>query len=109
MGIAGDVRRSEAAAQQVLESLIPKKQFGVALRILQSAILLAHRLAPTRWGVRVDPNNVMLKIGRVEVLQITPDGLHLVIVGKRAPVWARDRLYGSRDRPTQVYESIPGS
>lgn len=76
------VRRSEHAAKAVLDELAPSNLRGAVVRILADAIERANEAKPDCWGVRVNRDSLMLKVGRIEVIQVLPGALHCVVLSK---------------------------
>jgi hypothetical protein len=43
----------------------------MVLKVVAHSIRVAHRIAPSKWGLRLNPDSIMLKVGFVEVLQVS--------------------------------------
>lgn len=76
------IRRSSAAASEIVQQLVPKRYLGATLKALANSIHVAHRTSPEKWGLRLNQTSIMLKVGFVEVMQIGNGWFHeLVVVG----------------------------
>ena len=79
---------------------------------LGTSIEVVHQSGPRRWGVRLAPDSIMLKIGPHEVLQIHSQEwerpFHLIINKNSVPPELRSRpeLWFSEDRE---YYGNPGA
>jgi hypothetical protein len=73
------------------------------VRVLAEAVAEAHALAPDKWGVSMLDRFVRLNLGRVEILTIGHDVLHLLVYQSRVPDELRDLQHGDG------YASVPGS
>jgi hypothetical protein len=51
------------------------------LRMLGHSIEVADRADQSKWGIRINDNSIMLKVGFVEVLQVGRRGIHLLVKG----------------------------
>lgn len=73
--------------------LIPQGDWLSVFGAIASSIEFAHNLAPDRWGLRLGPDSLMLKVGSHEVLQIGPWHLpvHLIVDGQTVPKAVRTR------------------
>jgi predicted HNH restriction endonuclease len=67
-------RRSPRLAGDIFRRIVPEAFFLAVLKAVAYSIKLAHRAAPSKWGLRLNPKGIMLKVGFVEVLQIKIDG-----------------------------------
>jgi len=103
-----DLRRSVEGAGSVLLALLPKASRKAVLEIVADSIQQAHQLRPDRWGVRVSPGSFMLKVGRIEVIQILPAYFHVVLEARTVPQSART-LQGLEFSGAALYASVPGS
>jgi hypothetical protein len=91
-----DLRQSPAHAREVFERLLPRTDDRtVAVRILVDAIVLAHRGAPSGWGVTLKSNLIRLNVGSVESI-LLKTGMHKFIVdGESLSYELREQLSSS--------------
>lgn len=105
-----DRHRPESAAA-VLESLIrPADARSTILRLLADDVRHAHDLSPQCWGMTLTESMIRLNVGRIEVLAVFQDRLHLVFDGETAA----DSMIGSTgleaSPPSRsLYPSVDGS
>ncbi len=59
--------------------LIPKKEIPNILRLVGRSIDIANRIAPDKWGIRINRENLMLKVRFVEVLQVGSGWFHFLL------------------------------
>jgi 5-methylcytosine-specific restriction protein A len=64
------VRRSSGAAAEIVQQLIPPKYSTKVLTALAHSVRLADQEAPSKWGLRLNRDSIMLKVGFVEMLQL---------------------------------------
>jgi hypothetical protein len=83
---------------RVCRQLIPTEYWSEALLAMVRSVEVAHQAGPDRWGLRLDDNSLMLKIGPHEVLQVLrPDrsrsGLpfHIIVDSELIPAALRSR------------------
>src|SRR6476620_10002308 len=63
-------RRSPRLAGEIFRRIVPDARFSAVLKAIAHSIRVAHRAAPSKWGLRLNRNSIMLKVGFVEVLQV---------------------------------------
>ena len=98
-------RRSPSAARDVLEKLVPKARLISLAKVLAHSVSFAYRASPSKWGLRLNRDNVMLKVGFVEVLQIGDGWFHFLLKSEFVPPsWRSDRRLEFSDRP---YRNAP--
>lgn len=111
-----------ADPEEVCRRLVPSQYWDDVMGVLGTSIELVHQSGPERWGVRLAPDSIMLKIGPHEVLQIHSweweRPFHLIIDKNSVPTELRGRpeLWFSGDRDCYgssgaegYYVSNPGS
>jgi hypothetical protein len=82
-------------ARKIIEALLPSVRERVAcLQILAESIEQAHSLSPGSWSLTLSEKRVRLNVGRIEVLAIFSNVLHLVLHSKKK---------------TTTYVWVPGS
>jgi hypothetical protein len=62
------IRRSPSVASEIIRELAPKKHLISVLKAVAHSVKVAHQASPSKWGLRLNRNSVMLKVGFVEVL-----------------------------------------
>jgi hypothetical protein len=92
----------------VLSALVPKNLRKRVFSILADSICRAHDVRADRWGIRVSPGSVMLKVGRIEVLQILPSQFHVVLDSASVPKPQRRRRVFELSG-IGIYKSVAGS
>jgi hypothetical protein len=65
-----EVRRSPRLAGELVRRMIPEKHLSDVLKAVAQSVQIAHRSSPSKWGLRLKRNSIMLKVGFVEVLQV---------------------------------------
>jgi hypothetical protein len=83
------VRRSPSAAAQIIRQFVPKRHWKDVLNAVAHSIKIAHAADPAKWGLRLNRNSVMLKVGFVEVMQVGDSWFHQLV--KRDLVTAKLR------------------
>jgi hypothetical protein len=108
--------------EDVCHRLVPSQYQGDVIAALGTSIELVHQSGPYRWGVRLAPDSIMLKIGPHEILQIHSweweRPFHLIIDRNSVPPEVRAwpelafsedwDCYGQREA-AGYYPSNPGS
>jgi 5-methylcytosine-specific restriction enzyme A len=90
--------------EEVFQRLVPSQYRREVMEALGASIILVHQSGPERWGVRLAPDSIMLKIGPHEVLQIHSwewkHPFHLIIDQNSVPPELRSRpeLWFSEDK-----------
>jgi hypothetical protein len=85
------IRRSPAAAKEIVEEFLTKRHRKAVLKCIAQSIKVAHAASSSKWGVRLNRNSVMLKVGFVEVLQFGEGWFHLLALGDNVPEHVRKR------------------
>jgi 5-methylcytosine-specific restriction protein A len=109
-----------ANPEDVCHRLVPSQYWDAIMSALGTSIALAHQHGPERWGIRLAPDSIMLKVGPHEVLQLGAgeQPFHLIVDKATVPPALRGlpTLWFSEDRDcyghpgTQgYYPSNPGS
>lgn len=103
----GEIRRIPSKAGAAFRDIVPEDYQARLARILARSINAAHKIASTKWGLRLHKDSVMLKVGRVEVLQFFSTGWiginvktntvpkHLSKIGKLSPPYGDGSWYKS--------------
>jgi hypothetical protein len=111
----------------ILHSWIPSQYWIKTLQAIARSIEVAHDAGPNRWGLRLDRDSVMLKVGPHEVLQVlngerAQHGMpfHMIVDRELIPTSLRSRdddriwfskgedCYGTRGA-SSYYPSDPGT
>jgi 5-methylcytosine-specific restriction enzyme A len=100
------VRRSPAAAGEIVRRLIPEKHLAKVLKAVAHSVRVAHQQAPTKWGLRLSRDSVMLKVGFVEVLQLGKGWFHLLL--ESSSLSEQLRADHARFGGVQQYRNAPG-
>lgn len=79
------VRRSPFAANEIFQEFAPKRYLTSALKAAAHSIRVAHEASPSKWGLRLNRNSVMLKVGFLEVLQFGKGWFHELVLGNLIP------------------------
>lgn len=106
--------------EEVCRRLVPQKYWKEVMEALGESIKLADQYGPDRWGIRLATNDLMLKVGSHEVLQIGDWDLpfHLIVDKKSVPSQLRSQSElrfsddnASYEVPNTIgfYRSNPGS
>lgn len=79
--------------EEVFKQLVPQQYWRDVIEALGASIELAHLHGPDRWGIRLASDNIMLKVGRHEILQVGNWDLpfHLIVDRKTVPTYLRER------------------
>jgi len=112
--------RQLADPKEVCRRLVLRQYWKDVMEALGASIELAHQHRPDRWGLRLATDNIMLKVGSHEVLQIGDWDLpfHLIVDKGTVPAQLREHseLWFSEDRDSEgtpgavgIYRSNPGS
>lgn len=94
------IRRSPAAAADIIRKLVPERHLKIVLQAVAHAVQIAHQAAPSKWGLRLNGDSVMLKVGFPEVLQFREGWFHEVAFRDMIPSKLR------RDRRLSFSEFI---
>jgi len=65
-----ELRRSPSAASEITRRFVPKERLADVLKAVAHSVQIAHGASPSKWGLRLNHNSIMLKVGFVEVLQV---------------------------------------
>jgi hypothetical protein len=99
--------RLPSAAVEAVGRFVAEKKIGGVLKEVAHSISVAHEEEPSKWGLRLNQKNIMLKVGSPEVLQVGDGWFHLLVkddlVSKR--LRSDRRLSFSDDFP---YKNAPG-
>ncbi|MEW6127727.1 MAG: HNH endonuclease [Acidobacteriota bacterium] len=106
--------------EEICHRLVLDQYWSDVIEALGASIELAHLYGPDRWGIRLAPDSIMLKVGRHEILQLGDWDLpfHLIIDQDSVPAHLRKRseLWFSEDKDCYgncnangYYPSNPGS
>ncbi len=81
-----DFRTDKENAKAVFETLLPNEPSRrLCLEFLASSIRTAHKTASDRWGITLYRNLVLMNCGRIEVLQVLPNLMHVIITTDDLP------------------------
>lgn len=106
--------------EDVFRRIVPRQFWKDVLEALGSSIELAHRYGPDRWGLRLGAEDIMLKVGSHEVLQVGDWDLSFHLIVDKTTVPSQLRSHSglrfsdnneSYETPTEIgfYKSNPGS
>ncbi len=102
-----ELTRSPSSAKEIVRGLIPYKQLQTVLGAIAQSISVAHQADPSKWGLRLNQKNIMLKAGFVEVLQLGDGWFHQLVKSDMVPKKLRsDRRISFDDHPP--YKNAPG-
>jgi hypothetical protein len=100
------IRRSPSAANELIRQFVPKRHLIEVLKVVAHSVQVAHQASPSNWGLRLNRNSVMLKVGFVEVLQFGKGWFHELALGGLVPEKLRtNRRLNFNDPP---YANAPG-
>jgi hypothetical protein len=100
--------RSSSAASEIVRRLDLKGHSKAVLKAVADSIQAAHQIAPSKWGIRLNQNrnDIMLKVGMVEVLQLGGGWFHHLVRSDLVPKKLRsDRRFGFGNSPP--YKNAP--
>jgi hypothetical protein len=83
------IRRSPSAAAKIVRRLVPQKHLRAVLKALARSVGLADGASPAKWGLRLNPDSIMLKVGFVQVLQLHEDEFLLLLDKPSVPASLR--------------------
>jgi hypothetical protein len=83
------LRRSEAAARAIVGDFVPRRYLRSLVAALAHSVRCADRANPAKWGLRLNPDSVMLKVGFVEVLQLGAGWFHQLVRSDLVPAKLR--------------------
>jgi hypothetical protein len=102
----GNIRRSPAAASQIIRQLVRPEHLHDIVKALAQSVLTAHSASPSKWGLRLKHDSIMLKVGFVEVLTLHNATFHFLVHGDVVPKKQRnDSRLKFRAPP---YRNAPG-
>ncbi len=79
-------RNDTAVAQKTVERLIPSPTAQAACsHLFSQAIQRAHQIAPNGWGITLTSRFIRLNVGRIEVLTMWANSIHIVLLGSHFP------------------------
>jgi hypothetical protein len=84
------IRRSPSEAAEIVRSLVPQRQLMSVLLAVAHSVRVAHEAAPSKWGLRLNRDSVMLKVGFPEVLQLRKGWFHVLAFGESIPAGLRN-------------------
>ena len=82
--------RQDSKIEQELRALIPKKVLTPVVRMLAASIAKANESNPGKWGIRIDKQSIMLKVGFPEVLQVGNGWVHWLVSNELTPAKIRE-------------------
>jgi hypothetical protein len=99
--------RLPSAAMEAVGEFVAGKKIGGVLKEVAHSISVAHEEDPSKWGLRLNQKNIMLKVGSPEVLQVGDGWFHLLVKDDLVPkrLQSDRRLSFSDDFP---YKNAPG-
>jgi hypothetical protein len=83
-------RLSSRIAGELLRKIVPERFLSDVLNAVAHSIRVAHRATPSKWGLRLNRNSIMLKVGFVEVLQV---GKAIDFVSGLGNSWFHELVY----------------
>lgn len=99
------LRRSPAEARRIFSEIVPSRYRTAAAEALVHSIRTAHRAAPSKWGLRLNADSIMLKVGFVEVLQFGDTWFHEIVLGALVPkAMRRDKRLSFS---AEIYRNAP--
>ena len=65
---------------RILEHLFPEARIrSVCVATLADSIMAAHAAAPNGWGVTLSNALIRLNVGKIEVMSLYPDWIHVIL------------------------------
>jgi hypothetical protein len=93
-------RRSPSAAAEMIRQLVPKRHWKDVLKAVAHSVEVAHKADPSKWGLRLNRQSIMLKVGFVEVMHLEPEWFHELVQKDRVPAQLRlSRGFHFSDEP----------
>jgi hypothetical protein len=74
-----ELRRSAAAAHAIVSGFVPRRYLRPLVEALAHSVRCADRENSAKWGLRLNQDSIMLKVGFVEVLQIGNGWFHELV------------------------------
>jgi hypothetical protein len=102
-----DIARPASTTIAAIREYVARKKIDTVLNEVGHSVSVAHEAAPSKWGLRVNKKDIMLKVGRPEVLQVGEGWFHLLLKNDLVPKRLRPdrRLSFSDNLP---YKNAPG-
>ncbi|MCK1580665.1 HNH endonuclease [Bradyrhizobium sp. 168] len=72
-------RRLPAATRAIVRQFVREKELAAVQKELAHSIIVANQADPSKWGLRVNRKDIMLKVGFVEVLQAGDGWFHQLV------------------------------
>ena len=83
---------SPSGARDIVRQFVPRKHLTSVFKAIAHSVRVAHQVSPSKWGLRLNQNSIMLKTGFVEVLQLGDGWFHELVEKKSIPqTLSRDR------------------
>src|SRR6266478_8651103 len=76
------IRRSPSAADEadeIVRRFIPNKHWSPIIKVVAHSIEIAHHAEASKWGLRLNRDSIMLKVGFVEVMQLGDGWFHQLV------------------------------
>jgi hypothetical protein len=89
-----------------VREFVERKEISAALKEIAHSIGVAHKADPSKWGLRLNRKNIMLKVGFVEVLQAGDGWFHQLVKDDLVPKKLRSDRRLSFD--SHSYKNAPG-
>ena len=70
------IRRSPAAAKEIVKEFVSPRYMKPVLAAIAHSVERAQLASSSKWGLRLNRNSIMLKVGFVEVLQVGDGWFH---------------------------------
>jgi hypothetical protein len=100
-------RHSPSVAKEIVRELIPTKHLTDVLRAVAHSVRFAHQETPSKWGLRLKRDSIMLKVGFVEVLQLGEGWFHILVESDRISKEVRRKRHLLFNRDAR-YRHAPG-
>lgn len=108
-----ELRADKEFAREVIEYCLPDEDIRKrCCEFLANSIYLANQLVPTRWGITLYSDVVLMNCGMIEVLQILPDQVHVIADNDTLPELSPNQvdIRKTPDGSTKgFYPSVSGS
>jgi hypothetical protein len=102
---AGPVTK-EATAIEAVRRFVAEKKINKVLKEVAHSVSVAHAADPSKWGLRLNQRDIMLKVGFVEVLQAGDGWFHELVKDDLVPRKLRSDRRLSFDY--RSYKNAPG-
>src|SRR2546428_424097 len=79
------IRQSPSLAREIVSEFVPARYMRAILTAIAHSVHHAHNAESSKWGLRLNRDSIMLKVGFVEVLQVGNGWFHELALGDLIP------------------------